>query len=466
MRSYNYYQVWRNFQFNTQEILIAIIVLTFILAYGFFKSVRKSESSPLYQHYFTGLIVKMAGSLSFALIYALYYTDGGDTIAYFYGADALKNLFYQNPSAYLTELWQPPSIENFFNHYNESTGWPPEWLYRSSRHFFVCKAASVLCICIPGSFLGVSFVMGFISYTALWRLYTTLTHHFPEYSKNLRLGILFLPSTLFWCSGIMKDTLVLAGVCWIVHETDLFLRPNTTKHKARFVLRLLIWGWLIFSCKPYIIIGLAPAWLLWLNYTTLSKIKSTVLKYILLPILFIGGTLVTFQLYAVSTAGSEFSPENAIDQALVVRNDFANNSTYGTNRYKATVVEQQGTGMLAAIPEAIIAGLFRPFIWEARSPFIFISSVENLFILLYFLYAMYKLRIFGFSKFIRSHPLILFSMIFTLFVALIVGFTTIIFGTLVRFRTPFLPFFVSILVIASGKIKSLRIIRSYSINKF
>jgi hypothetical protein len=100
-------------------------------------------------------------------------------------------------------------------------------------------------------------------------------------------------------------------------------------------------------------------------------------------------------------------------------------------------------------------GLFRPFIWEARSPAILISALENFIILAYFILALFKLKLFGLLGFIRSHPLLLFSVMFSIVLAFVVGFTTPLFGAMVRFRTPFLPFLVSFMIVAIYHIRSL-----------
>lgn len=461
MRKYNH---WLDFSFNftIQDIVIGFVILFFILIAGFFISVRKTETNPLYRYYLKGLVVKMLGSLIFALVYGLYY-GGGDTVAYWYGGEALKNVFYNDPSIYFSEIFEPTNNEKFFNHYNPDTGWPPSWLYKSPKHFFVCKVVSIFSIFVPSSFLGVTFIMGFIAYHGTWKLFETVTFHYPDLTKYLQMGILFLPSTLFWCSGIMKDTIVLTGVCWIVHETDLILRSGIRKKRLRFVLRLIIWGWLIFSCKPYVIIALVLPWIIWVNYSSLNKIKSGILKYYLLPILFIGFSVIGFRVYSLTSAQSEFSTENLMGKAMVSRNDFSTNKTYGNNRFKAKTVTNSTSGAISAIPEALISGLFRPFIWEVRSPFILISGIENLFILLYLIYAIYKLKLGGFMRFIRSDPFLLFSILFTLLLAYMVGFTSMVFGALVRFRTPMLPFFVCFIIVAAGKIRKMRgIITRYS----
>lgn len=461
MRLYDYSSL-SQFHFTGADIMIGLFVVLVILVYGLFKATRMREKNPLYKYYFPGLVVKISGAVIFCLVYGLTYSAGGDTVAYWWGGESLKNLFYSNWEYWVAEMFSSTTDEAFFNHYSSSTGWPPTWLYRSDRHFFLCRIVSLVSLFIPGSFFGVSAFFGLISYNGIWKLFETLARHFPDSTKKLRYAILFLPSTLFWCSGVMKDTIVLAGICWIVYETDQFLRPGVKKKPIRMVLRILIWGWLILSVKPYVIIALAPAWLLWMNYSTLSKIKSTLLKYYLIPTFLTVSTLIIFQIYSLSTFESEYSPDNVLDQAMVIRNDFSTNSTYGGNKYSASKVDNSGLGLVRVVPEALMSGLFRPFIWEARTPFILLSAVENVFIMYFLILAIYKLGIKGLLKFIRSHPLILFSFVFSILLAMIVGFTSVLFGALIRFRTPFLPFFVSFVILAVGKVRSLKVVSGYS----
>lgn len=460
MRIYSAYR-GSNFYISMADVAIALVVLLVILAIGFFRSYSQIKQQPLYRYFMQGLLVKILGSVAFALYYANY-LYGGDTVSYWYGAEALKNLFYQNPLLYFQEMFGETNWVNYFNRYNEFTGWPPSSIYRSARHFNTCRIASIFAIIVPNSFIGVTLLMGFISYIATFKLYLTFVRNFPQLEKQLRLGILYVPSVVFWCSGIMKDTIVLTGVCYIVYETDKFLNSNKKKSLLLFFIRLIFWGWLIFLVKPYVIIAMAPAWLAWMNYETIRKIKSKVLKYFLLPIVVFGTFLLAFNLYDKFSAKGEFSAENIVEKAMVSRRDFATNVTYSNNRANVEVIEKPTIrNLIRVMPESIIMGLFRPFIWEARSPAIFITALENFFILLYFLVALFKLKLLGLISFIRSHPLLLFSVFFSIVLALVVGFTTPLFGALVRFRTPFLPFWVSFMIVAIYHTRSLTKIKKY-----
>lgn len=443
------------FYISWGDVGIGFLVLVFIFLYAFFTVNKRKKQDPLYRYFVPGLLIKLLGSTAF-IVYYSNYLDGGDTVSYWYGAEALKNLFYQNPLAYFRELFGNTTWEAYYNVYNENTGWPPSSIYKSTRHFNTCRIASVPCIFVPFSFVGLTFMMGFFSFLATWKLYRTFVRNFPHLEKQLRIGILFLPSVVFWCSGIMKDTIVLIGLSYVVYETDRFLSTTGKKSRIKFTLKLLIFSYLIFLVKPYIVIAMAPAWLVWVNYAALARIKNPVLKYYLLPFL-VGGTFfLAFRLYFNSSGQGEFAADNIMEKALVSRNDFATNTTYGVNRAKVEVLENPSTGtILTKIPESLIMGLFRPFLWEARSPAILLSALENLFILFYFIFALIKLRLIGFFGFIRSHPLLLFSMIFSVILAFIVGFTTPLFGAMVRFRTPFLPFLISFLVVGIYHIRSL-----------
>jgi hypothetical protein len=96
---------------------------------------------------------------------------------------------------------------------------------------------------------------------------------------------------------------------------------------------------------------------------------------------------------------------------------------------------------------ATVAGLFRPFIWEARNPVMVISALENLVLLLLSLYLIARSGPIVFGRGVVSEPLVLFSFLFSITFAFSVGLTTSNFGALVRYKIPSIPFFLSSLII-------------------
>ena len=122
-------------------------------------------------------------------------------------------------------------------------------------------------------------------------------------------------------------------------------------------------------------------------------------------------------------------------------------SYYNGNSFNIGDYDPTPLGLLSVSHKAIFATLFRPSIFDVKNIVMFISAIENTFMLLFCLYLIIKLKVFRFFSLIRSHPLVTFSIVFSLFFAISLGVSVSNFGTLVRLKIPCIPFFVSSLVI-------------------
>jgi hypothetical protein len=78
-------------------------------------------------------------------------------------------------------------------------------------------------------------------------------------------------------------------------------------------------------------------------------------------------------------------------------------------------------------------------------------AFESMIMLLLTLYTFFKVGILRTLKFIFSETTILFCIIFTVVLGIIVGATSFNFGTLARYRTPFLPFYFAALILILNK---------------
>jgi hypothetical protein len=113
---------------------------------------------------------------------------------------------------------------------------------------------------------------------------------------------------------------------------------------------------------------------------------------------------------------------------------------------KSGEVEATLTGMILHSPVAIFTCLFRPFIWESRKVIILFTSLESTLLLLSTLYLLFKMRFLGFFRAVFSNEYILFSFLLSIFFALIIGFTTYNFGTMIRYKIILMPFYYFMLV--------------------
>jgi hypothetical protein len=119
--------------------------------------------------------------------------------------------------------------------------------------------------------------------------------------------------------------------------------------------------------------------------------------------------------------------------------------------------------MIALFPQAVNVSLFRPYLWEARNPLMFMSSIEAsiLLVITFVLFATKPMRSFR----ALADPNILFCLLFSITFAFAVGVSTFNFGTLTRYRIPLLPFYLLALVLLADNSKSPRKLEQFELTE-
>ena len=161
------------------------------------------------------------------------------------------------------------------------------------------------------------------------------------------------------------------------------------------------------------------------------------------------GGLVMLSLNTFSDNTGQYSVDKVMDEAVVVQNDLKQDY-YGGHRFDIGSFEPTIAGIASKAPVAIAATLFRPFVWEADNPFILMSALESLIVLVFTLMALFRIKILNLQGVLLKNPLLFFSFVFSLFFAFSVGLTTANFGALVRYKIPLMPFYLSMVYILSN----------------
>ncbi|MBN8696792.1 MAG: hypothetical protein J0L87_09690 [Bacteroidetes bacterium] len=428
---------------ETWEFVALAVLLLALLSFSFIYSQKKSIREPVYRFYMKGLIAKLFGSLVFCLIY-LYYYGGGDTTSYFESSMAMAKLCYQSPSKYFEVLFNPPSPESH-SLFTDKTGYPWSYLYADSKTFMVVKLTSILTVLTGKSYFLTSVLLAYFSYLGIWKLFQLFQGYVPEIENKIAIAVLYFPSPLFWAGGVSKDTFTYtASALFVYCAHQLFVKKDRTWMLAIF---LFISAWIIISIKPYIFLVLFPGGLLWIFYDKMAKLRSKFLSIFLFPILILGVSFLSyFVLTQLGDNMSKFSIDNALETAAITNYDLKQDY-YGGSSFNIGDFDGSFGGMMSLFFPAMNAGMFRPYIWESRSIVLFIAGLENLFLLIFTLYILYKTKIIGTFRIILKNPLLLFCAIFTILFAFMIGLTTSNFGALVRFKIPILPFFVTTLFI-------------------
>jgi hypothetical protein len=145
-----------------------------------------------------------------------------------------------------------------------------------------------------------------------------------------------------------------------------------------------------------------------------------------------------------SSTGYKFNDLNSVTQRIEI-----------TNRWIQSVTREEGSsydlgendgtvaGNLALAPQAIFTSLFRPFIWEIRNVVALLAAIESSWIFIVTLIVLIKVGIFRTVKIILADPTIMFCLLFSIILSFIVGISSGNFGTLVRYKIPMIPFYIS-----------------------
>jgi hypothetical protein len=421
------------------EIVALPVLLAVLFIISFVLVQKKKKENPVYKFYMKGLMAKLAGSLIFCFIY-LYYYGGGDTTSYFESSMAMAKLFYQSPFKYFEVLFNPPSAEAH-SLFTDKTGYPWSYLYADPKTFMVVKLTSILTVLTGKSYFLTSVLLAYFSYLGIWRLFVLFQTYVPEIENKIAIAVLYFPSPLFWAGGVSKDTYTYTATALFVYcAHQLFVKK---KRAWGLLLFLFISAWMIVSIKPYIFLVLFPGGLLWIFYDKMSKIRSPFLSFFLFPVVIVGVSFLSyFVLTQLGDNMSKFSIDNALETAAITNYDLKQDY-YGGSSFNIGDFDGSVPGMLKLFFPAMNAGLFRPYLWESKSLVLFIAGLENLFLLLFTLYILYKTKVIGTFRLIFKNPLLLFCTLFTILFAFMIGLTTSNFGALVRFKIPILPFFVT-----------------------
>jgi len=420
------------------DLLLAPIYI--FLAWLIANSIKNKNlyNHPEYKYFTYGLLAKIVGAIALGLVYFFYY-DGGDTTNYFESAKAYDNLFFKNQEDFWWG-WLGDARGYDYYFFDENTGYSAYYQINTTSFFVVRLLIPIVALAFK-SYFASAVLTACITYTGVWKLYQTFLQEFPTLKRELAIAVLFIPSCIFWGSGLMKDSFTLSAVGWFTYSFYYFFIRK--KRKIIFIIEIFISSVIILSIKPYIFFALLPGSILWLSNQQIKKIHNVTIRFMATPILLLLGSLAGYlTLNQMGDSLGLYKIDTVLDRAVVVQQDMKADY-YGGKSFDIGTFDASASGVISKAPVAIFAGIFRPGIWDVKNVVMLFSSIENTYLLILTVFLLIRLKVIGFFKIVRNTPLLLFAMLFSLFFAFSVGLTVANFGSLVRLRIPELPFFVA-----------------------
>jgi hypothetical protein len=246
-------------------------------------------------------------------------------------------------------------------------------------------------------------------------------------------AFLFFPSCVFWSAGIVKEALAVTGLFYVA---AVFLQIwFNEKIRVPQILLTLPAAWIGWQVKYFYFGLLIPVLIaaICVKYSTkrLSIQSPFSQATIFLTVLLLG-------FIAASFLHPNFSFQK-IKDVLVENNIAFMQASSPDDVIHYYRLEPTWISLVMNSPWAFISGLYRPFVWEINSIMQGLASIENLGLLILTLLSI---------KFLpaacRSEQRVLLwaCITFCTLLCIFLAISSPNFGTLVRYRIGFLPFFV------------------------
>jgi len=420
------------------------LIIIYAIAYG----VRSRFTNRYTKKYFIpALTLKLVGAIGLGLVYQFYY-NGGDTFNYFWESKIIYEAFKESPAIGLKLLLANGNYSPDIYNYAVKMHW-----FASESNYFVIKTAAFYSLFCFGTYTVIALFFAVFSFIGIHALYSTLIKISPLHYKQFAVAVFFVPSLFFWGSGVGKDSICVGALglaFWGFYQ--IFVEKRKILVAAIYLVLAIL---TIKFVKTYILLCFIPAAVLWVFMANSSKIKSKALRYISKPIL-IGAGLVAgyFGSIQLTADDEKYSIENVTTTAEITSNYLGRRTIQaaGTGRrtgseYNVGKLDGSLGSMITAAPQAILVSLYRPFLFEVRNPVMLLSALECTWFLWLTFGSIKRLGLIKFFKAILGNPFLTFCIIFSILFGLGVGLTSGNFGTLVRYKVPLLPFFVSALLV-------------------
>ncbi len=405
-----------------------------LLSVGIYYWKGAIKSRPLATVFLPSLALKCFAGLLLGAVYRYHYGHG-DMFSYFSDAGILSDFFFEDFPGFTKALFFGKVPEPWSQHL---------YYHHHPRAFLMSRILSIFSILTASNFWLMGIYCSLIGFAGMWALANRLAFLFPDARWVAAVSFLFFPSVVFWSSGISKESIVMGCMCY---SLSVFLPYYSGRHRPRW-----------FSVIVALLL-LVPLWYIKYYYAG-----------VLLAVLFSGGIVIAMEqvvlkrgiplvwrlplwtclfaglLLTVSQSRNNLRMEN-IGQVIIKNHRIFIEKSDKEDIASYTAFDASPESWALNIPRALFNGLFAPALWnlsqwDLKLPL----ALENLVLLLLGIRALPKA-----PKCIKSPYWTLFCMGigYILLLAILLALSTPNYGTLVRYRIGYAPFFIYLVLLGN-----------------
>ncbi len=423
--------------------LCYIVVFSFI-AYAYYA--KKSTSDPNFEYFMKAFYIKIAGGLGFMFL-TVYYWGGGDTYSYFNTARDYLTFSLQDPEEGFRIL--RGSVENM-NWYKYEFAFNRHNFLSTTASFTTVKITAIVNLFSLNSYVVSTVIFSGLSFLGVWNMYYLFCKIYPHLRKQLFYGFFFIPSVILWGSGILKDTITLASVGWLVYS---FVNIILLKRKRFLSLIIIVIATVTVALiKPYILYVLYPCLFIWVQGNLKELITSNLIRQLIAPFIALSLIISSFFLaQQLSKSAGRYNLDR-IETTMIGFQSWHTNVSESKHASGYTLgdMDFSTTGIMKKIPSAIAVTFYRPYLWEVSNASTLLGAIEGLVLLSFSLWLVFKFRLKLFRLIFRNSD-ISFLLLFALIFGVVVGLTSYNFGALSRYKMPSQMFYVIALILIADK---------------
>jgi hypothetical protein len=392
------------------------------------------KDKPLIKLFLPAALFKIFAGISLGIVYQYYY-GGGDTFNFFYDSTAISSLLMVEPLLYLKGV--------FLNKF--PTAVAEALIYHDHpRALLMSKLISPFNIITWNNYFSISAYLSLFSFIGMWKLANRLSIYFPSTKKAAAMAYLFFPSVVFWSSGVMKESIIM-GIIGFLGSAFLKIyygnpRPKWYKtglYLAGIILLLLMKYYYAAILLPIVLTALTTQRISERNAFLSARFSNQVVLWLMI-------------FSALGLFATHFHPNlgvGAFLEAIVKNHEIIVSASNSQSLIYFNNIEPTFYSIFINIPTALLAGLFRPLFWDWGSIFQILTGIENVVVVVLFSFAIAGAKKFYILE--DSEKILIFSVVvYILIMAILMAFASPNFGSLMRYKVGFLPFFIYLILIS------------------
>jgi hypothetical protein len=364
-----------------------------------------------------------------------------DTWGYHINSLQEYQLLLNDPGAYFTNLFYNPYEGSFMKFFTSQDSY-----WSDIKGNFFIKVLSVFNIASFGSYYVNVIIYAFVSLFGAVAIFRVMDHAFPGRRTPLVLAVFFIPSFLYWCSGIHKEGLIFLGIAIAVYHV--YFASVEKKVTFKRVLWIFLGLFLMMILRNFLIVLLLPALMAWLLSIKWPRYTVPVYSFI-----YFVSILAFFNLRKINPA-YDF-PQAVVNKQQEFLKLAPGGSTIPIKRLEPTAIS-----FLKNTPQAITLSAIRPYPGDIRH-LLSLAAATEIVILLFLVTLFLLFR----TPITASKGFMWFCIFFSAAVLLSIGFSVNNLGAIVRYRSIVLPFLIIPVVTCTDWKRFIRVIGPKSSNQ-